>query len=129
LTTTGLVLDADAVAAYAHGSPRVGREISRVVDDEGDVIVPALCLAEAYRTGNGEKAAYLELLVSLPRVTVIGVEEADCWTIGGWARKIGSLHLAHAVVETAARPVTTLLTAHRDKVTEHLPEEWPIIDL
>lgn len=125
----GLVLDAGAISAYASGSLRVGREVSRVADQAGDVILPSLCLAEAYRVAEGIQHDYLAVLAALSHVTVIPLEEPDCWVVGGWSRRIGSLHLAQAAAETAARPTITLLTAHRDKVTEHLPKEWPIIDL
>jgi hypothetical protein len=125
----GLVLDADAVSAYARRSPRVGENIAKVAERDGEVFVPALCLAEAYRTAEGLEHDYLAALAAHRHVTVVPVEEPDCWVVGGWAKKIGSLHLAHAAVETAARPTITLLTAHRDKVTHHLAAEWPIIDL
>ncbi|MGH3680698.1 MAG: hypothetical protein ACRDT2_10685 [Natronosporangium sp.] len=125
----GLILDADAIAAYARGSLRVGREVSRVAEQEGDVFVPSLCLAEAYRLAEGRQHDYLAVLASHPHVTVIPLEEPGCWVVGGFAKRIGSLHLAQATAETGARPTITLLTAHRDRVTEHLPKEWPIIDL
>jgi hypothetical protein len=129
MTTAGLVLDADAVSAYARGSMDVSGHIFDVADVNGEVIVPALCLAEAYRTAEGTEHDYLALLQAHPHVVVVPVEEPDCWVIGSFAKRIGSLHLAQATAETGTRPLVPLLTAHRDKVTEHLPKQWPIIDL
>lgn len=129
MKTAGLVLDADAISAFAAGSRRVGERIATVAERDGEVFVPVICLAQAYRTAEGVEHDYLAALSSHPHVTVVPVEGPDYWVIGGWARKIGSLHLAQAVAETATRPLIPLLTAHRDKVAHHLPNEWPIIDL
>lgn len=123
------MLDSAAILAFARGSLRVGEYIANAAGQGGEIVAPVLCLAEAYRVAAGLEHDYLAALAAHPHVTVIPVEEADFWVIGGWSSKIGSLHLAQAAAETAARPAITLLTAHRDRVTEHLPKEWPIIDL
>jgi hypothetical protein len=107
----------------------VSGRIVDVADADGEVFVPALCLAEAYRRADGVEHDYLAVLSSHPHVTVIPLAESDCWVVGGFAKKLGSLHLAQATAETGARPLIPLLTAHRDTVTHHLPKEWPIIDL
>jgi hypothetical protein len=93
------------------------------------VAVPALCLAEAYRRVTGARYPYLELLTALPHVVVTRVEAADCLFLGGWARSVGTLHLSHAVLETASRPVVRLMTSARVAVTTILPVGWPIIDV
>lgn len=129
MSPTNLVLDSAAIAAFARGSLRVGEYIAKAADQGGEIVAPVLCLAEAYRIAVGLEHDYLAALAAHPHVTVAPVEEADYWVIGGWSRKIGSLHLAQAAAETAARPTIALLTADRERVTEHLPKEWPIIDL
>lgn len=129
MSPANLVLDSAAIAEFARGSLRVGEYVANAAGQGGEIIAPVLCLAQAYRTAAGLEHDYLAALVAHPHVTVAPVEEADYWVIGGWSHKIGNLPLAQAAAETAARPTITLLTAHRDRVTEHLPKEWPIIDL
>lgn len=129
MTTAGLVLDADAMMAYARRSMLVSGRIVSVADAGGEVFLPALCLAEAYRRAEGTEHDYLAVLSSHPHATVIPLDEADCWVVGGFAKKIGDLHLAQAAAETGARPLIPLVTAYREKAAQHLPKEWPIIDL
>lgn len=124
-----LVLDTDAVMTYARGSLDLGERISTAADEEELVIVPALCLAEAYRRAAGDAWHYLDVLSTLGHVVVAPVEPDDCPFLGGYARKVGSKHLAQAVLEAASRPITPLMTSRREEVTQILPHEWPIIDL
>jgi hypothetical protein len=124
-----LVLDTNAVLAYASGSLDVGWLISEAADAEDFVIVPALCLAEAYRRADSEAWHYLDVLSNLDATIVTPVEPDDPPFFGGHARKLGSKHLAHAVIEAAAHPVTPILTSQRDRVAQILAKEWPIYDL
>jgi hypothetical protein len=124
-----LVLDTDAVLAYAHGSFDVGGRISRAADAGDFVIVPALCLAEAYRRADSDTWHYLDVLSNLEATVVIPVEPDDPPFLGGHARALGSMHLAHAVIEAAAHPITPILTAERDRVGQILAKDWPIFDL
>lgn len=124
-----LVLDADAALAYARGQHDVGFVISAAADEKLEVIVPALCLAEAHRRGTSEDVPYLELLASLPHVTVPGISVDDCLFLGGFAKTVGSLHLSHAVIEAARSPETQLITSARELVTRILPREWPVFDI
>jgi hypothetical protein len=125
----GLVLDADAVLAYSRGRHGVGELITQAADEGVTVAVPALCLAEAYRRAPGDGYPYLELLTALPHVVVPRVDPGDCLFLGGWAKSLGTLHLSHAVLETASRPVVRLMTSARAEVTAILPAQWPIIDV
>jgi hypothetical protein len=129
VSTVGLVLDTNAVLAYARGSRFVGETIADAADEALDVLVPALCLAEAYRRTETSGWSHVELLAALPNVVVAPVEHGDCPFLGGWARTLGSLDLAQATIEAATHPIVRLMTAHRDLVTRLLPEEWPIIDI
>jgi hypothetical protein len=124
-----LVLDTDAVLAYARGSFEVGEHISRAADAEDFVIVPALCLAEAYRRAGGDAWHYLDVLSDLDATVVTAVEPDAALFLGGHAHQLGSKHLAHAVLEAVAHAVTPIMTAQRERVTRVLAKEWPIIDL
>lgn len=127
--SVGLVLDADSILAYAQGSLKVGLTISKVTAKRETVLAPVLCLAEAYRRATSDEWDYLEVLWNVPGVVVTPVEPGDAQFLGGHARMLGSKHLAHAVIEAAANPIATIMTAQRERVTEILAKEWPIIDL
>jgi hypothetical protein len=125
----GLVLDADAILAYSRGRYGIGELLTQAADEGVAVAVPALCLAEAYRRADSARYPYLELLTALPHVVVTRVEPSDCLFLGGWAKSVGTLHLSHAVLETASRPVVRLMTSARAAVATILPALWPIIDV
>ncbi|MBO0869992.1 MAG: hypothetical protein J2P15_15645 [Micromonosporaceae bacterium] len=123
------MLDTDAVLAYAFGSFSVGRRISEAADATDFVIVPALCLAEAYRRADSDAWHYLDVLSNLDATMVTRVEPDDPPSLGGYARTLGSKHLAHAVIEAAAHPITPIMTSQRERVSEILGKGWPIVDV
>lgn len=125
----GLVLDADAVTAYTHGEVQVGELISHHADRNEEVLVPLLCLAEAYRRATAATAMVLDILQSLANVTVVAPEQGDAPYLGGWTNLVGSMDLAHATLTASGGQVVPLLTSRRDAVTKVLSKEWPIIDL
>jgi hypothetical protein len=129
VSEVGLVLDTSAVLAYAHGSELVGESIAKAADVKLHALVPALCLAEAYRRIDTDGWSYVDILAMLPNVVVVPVQHGDCPFVGGWARALGSLDLAQATYETASNPLVPLMTAHRDLVGRVLPKQWPIIDV
>jgi hypothetical protein len=129
VSAVGLVLDTSAVLAYAHGSDLVGESIARAADEEFEVLVPVLCLVEAYRQIETAGWSYVDLLATLPNVVVAPVQLGDCPFLGGWARTLGSLDLTQAAYKTASNPVVPLMTAHRGLVTRVLSKDWPIIDI
>jgi hypothetical protein len=124
-----LVLDADAALAYARGSFGVGMRISRAADAGDFVILPALCLAEAYRRADSEAWHYLDVLSNLDGTIVTSVRPDDPPVLGGHARVLGSKHLAHAVIEAASHPITPIMTSQRERVIQILAKEWPIVNL
>jgi hypothetical protein len=124
----GLVLDTDALLRYAEGSARVGGVIAEAADTGLTVLIPATCLAAAYQGVPPSRVDYLDIAAALPHVVVSPLDQDACPFIGGWARTLG-LDLAHAAVEAASHPLTPLMTAHRDRVTQYLPKEWPILDV
>jgi hypothetical protein len=129
VTEPGLVLDADAVLGYAQGSFLVGSTISRVTDQGKSVVVPVLCLAEAYRRATGDEWKLLDVLGNVPGTVVTPVNPGDAQFLGGHARALGSMHLAHAVLAAATHTIVAIMTSQRDRVTRILAKEWPIIDL
>jgi predicted nucleic acid-binding protein len=133
MSDIAMVLDANAVLAYGSGSLAVGKLISAAADKGRRVVVPGLCLAEAFRRIDSEGWVLLEVLESLPAVDITPVNTEDCRVMGGFARKLRSKHLAHAVIEATAfsalGDAVPIMTADRDLVARVLPKEWPIIDL
>lgn len=129
MSRPALVLDADAVLACARGSFDVGERICAAADVGDFVLVPALCLAEAYRRADRDAWHYLDVLSNLDATVVTPVEPDDPPVLAGHARILGSEHLAHAVIEATAHAVIPIMTAQRERVTQILAKEWPIIDL
>jgi hypothetical protein len=123
-----MVLDTAALLAYASGTERVGLFVAHLADRGESALVPATCLAGAYRDMDAEAWSMLDLLVGHPHVTVSPLARRHCAVLGNWARVLG-LELAHAAIESAAYPVTPLMTGHRTLIAQVLPRQWPIIDV
>lgn len=129
MSEIAMILDADAILAYTKHTSQVAKKISLVADDQLRVMLPALCLAEAYRRVDGDGWYYLEVLTNHP-VTVVGPVDAElCPILGGWSRTLGRLDLAHAALEAAAHPSADLMTSERALVTTMLPNERQIVDV
>ncbi len=124
----GLVLDTAALLAYANNDRSVGVTVAKLADRGGVALIPATCLATAYRDVESDGWALLDLISNLDHTVVSPLEVDDCPVLGGWARTLG-LDTAHAAIEAAAHPVVTLMTSQRLLVTQFLPMEWPIIDV
>jgi hypothetical protein len=123
----GVVLDTAALVEYAYGRSRVGSYLA-VAADKGDLaLVPATCLASAYRDVNAAGTDLLDVLSNLDHVVVAPLEAEHCAVLGGWARTLG-LDTAHAAIE-AAFARSPLITRKRDLVTKFLAPEWPIVDI
>jgi hypothetical protein len=127
--TATLVLDTDSVLAYAAGHMKVGKAIADRSDLGESVIVPLICVMEAHRRVEGDGHNLIDLLVSLNNVETPPVGLDECVFIGGWARALGSLDLAHAVLETASRPVIPIMTGEPKAVQQILAPGWPIVEL
>ncbi|MFG1950999.1 hypothetical protein [Micromonospora sp. NPDC048830] len=128
MTEAGLVLDTASLLAYSEGVEAVGEQIAKVADRRQSVIVPALCLAAAYRQVTSDGWPLLDIVGDLEQVVVTPVEHDMCAILGGWSRSLGSMDLAQAAME-AARATTPIMTDRRELLGEVLPKEWPIIDL
>ncbi|MFF5175108.1 hypothetical protein ACFY3U_21065 [Micromonospora sp. NPDC000089] len=128
MAEAGLILDTGCLLAYSNGTEAVGEQIAKVADKGQSVIIPALCLATAYRQVSTDGWPLLDILGDLEHVVVRPVEHDMCMFLGGWSRGLASMDLAQAALE-AARATTPLMTDRRELLGEVLPKEWPIIDL
>ncbi len=122
------VLDTTAVLAYLRGTGGIGSMLSCAADKGEQVVLPALCLADAYRRADTEAALMLDVMRDLPQILVTSVEQGDCAVLGGWTGVVGRIDLAHAMIESASAHVP-LVTADRELAVLILPKEWPIIDV
>ncbi|MFI6238292.1 hypothetical protein ACIBEF_00265 [Micromonospora sp. NPDC050795] len=127
MTDAGLVLDTACLLAYSEGEEQVGEQIAEVADKRQVVIIPALCLAAAYRQVSTDGWPLLDIVADLEQVIVTPVDHDTCMFLGGWSRSLG-MDLAHVALE-AARATTPIMTDRRELLSEVLPKEWPIIDL
>jgi hypothetical protein len=125
---TGIVLDTAALLAYARGDMRVGQAVAEFSDEGAVVVIPAACLAMAYRGVDSDGANLLDLISVLGHATVVPLTHEHCAVVGGWSRVLG-LDTAQAAVEAASIPMTPLMTDRRDLVSRFLPKHWPIIDV
>jgi hypothetical protein len=124
-----IVLETSVLLAYAKGSEWVGEHLTRAAQDAEDVVVPALCLAEAYRRTDSEGWHMLDVLAVHPSVVVTPVERDMCSVLGGWSRTMRTMDLAQAAIEAASRPMAPVMTDKPELVRKHLPEEWPVVEL
>ena len=124
----GIVLDTAALLAYASGDLKVGEIVALLADRGESVVIPAACLATAYRDVDVEGSGLLDLIASLEHAVVAPLTRGHCAVAGGWSRILG-LDTAHAAIEAASNPVTPLMTEHRSLVIRFLPKAWPIVDV
>ncbi|MEV4498257.1 hypothetical protein AB0J84_21500 [Micromonospora arborensis] len=125
---SAFVLDTPALLAFASGDEDVAARISVASDRQLTVVIPAGCLASAYRQTPQEGWWPLNLLAGL-RPTQVKALTADCSAaLGLWLRSVPATDLAQAAME-AARAITPIMTDRRELLGEVLPKEWPIIDL
>ncbi|MEJ3744530.1 hypothetical protein WEI85_14695 [Actinomycetes bacterium KLBMP 9797] len=129
MANAGLVLETSAVLGYAEGLPEVGTHIARLAKRAEDVVIPALCLAEAYRRIDSDGWHLLDVLAEHPNVIVTPVERDMCSILGGWTRAIEQMDVAQAAIEAASRPMVPIMTDKAEEVKRFLVEEWPVIEL
>jgi hypothetical protein len=128
MRNVGVVLDTAALLAFAKGSHGMGKYVAGLADHDEAVLIPATCLASAYRDVDDIGSNMLDLIASLDHSMVSALERDHCAVLGGWARTLG-LDTAHAAIEAATHAVAPLMTSKRDLVSRLLPKEWPIIDI
>jgi hypothetical protein len=126
--TVGLILDTTALVAYMNGSINVGTRIAEAADEGYDVLVPALCLAQAHRDADATSFRWLGVLADVGNVQVVPLERRRCSIVGSWSRALGTLDLAHVAVEAAANPIVPIVTTRGHLLRTVLPAAWPIIE-
>jgi hypothetical protein len=124
----GVVLDTAALLAYTRGSELVGRYLAHVADRGEAALIPATCLATAYRDVDRVGWDLLDVLSGLTHAVISPLELEDCAVLGSWARTLG-LDTAHAAIASARHAVTPLMTDKRDLICTVLVEAWPIVDI
>lgn len=125
--TVTAVLDTSALLAYTKGSLAVGELLAIITDDGDTVLVPAACLAEAYRRLDGE-SSLLSLLSGIPCVAHAPLRPEQAAEVGAVAAKGGSVHSGHAIVETVAADAQ-LVTNEAARMRGLLPRGWPVIEV
>jgi hypothetical protein len=123
-----LVLDTSALLAYTKGSIAVGELLSIITDDEDTALVPASCLAEAYRQLPPGPDAILGILTDVPCIAVAPLAPEHAAQVGAAARQASSVDAGHAAVEAVVHDAQ-LATQDGATMTRLLPPDWPIIDV
>jgi hypothetical protein len=130
VTEVRYVLDTTALVAYMRGTTDVvGSRIAIANDLNANVLVPSTCLAQAYAEADSVTSHLLDVVADLPNVVVVPLERDHCSVLGGWSRTLGSLDLAHALMEAAAYLTVPIITSRGDLAHRILAKEWPIITL
>jgi hypothetical protein len=126
------VFDTGALLAYAARDETVGQILVDAADLGRKVVVPVICLIEAYRTLDHDEHHLLGPLRANRVVDVAGVDvtaKGDAAPmIGAMARQTGRLGAAHTVWSaiTAGGEVVTSV-AH--ELTPILGADWPIVEV
>ena len=126
------VFDTGGLLAYASRDEKVGQVLVDAADLGRRVIIPVICLVEAYRQLDHDEHPLLGPLRANEMVDVAAIDTA--WgtdaapTIGSMARHTGRLGAAHTVwaAITAGGEVVTSL-AH--ELTPILGTDWPIVEV
>jgi hypothetical protein len=105
-----LILDTSAVIAYVGESIDVGEPITEIVDEDGLIGVPVVCLVEAAARIPEGKAAGLAVLARHHAVVVLDGRAEDWEALTGWAQVLGRADSAAALLEALDRPATYVLT-------------------
>jgi hypothetical protein len=107
--TVDAVLDPSAMVAWARGSAAMGELLALAAEEQRHLVLPAVALAEAFRTAPDRTAAMLRLLAGHVRTATAPLDPVDIEPVGVAARAV-PLGVAHAVVMTS-RTGAYLVTA------------------
>jgi hypothetical protein len=119
-----LVLDTTAVLAYAETSLHVGETIAEILDEGGRFGVPVYCLAEASHRVPEKHAEGVTLLTRHPQCEVLSTL-ADDWTLlAAFARALGRVDLAVALLEATDRPASYVLSGEPDAYGD---DDMPVV--
>lgn len=117
------VLDRSALQSYARGHIHVGELLIDVADEGASIAVPTVALMDAYAQSLGDKhaTALLNLIITLPGITVM---DLDAKTARGSAAEApcaeGDLSRSHAVWAAKAHDAY-FLTTEPAEVADLLP--------
>jgi hypothetical protein len=125
--TVTTVLDTSTLLAYTKGSLAVGELLSIITDDGDTALIPAACLAEAYRQMDGENSL-LSLLSGIPCVAHAPLTPEQAAEVGAISAKGGGVDSGHAIVETLAADAQ-LVTTEAAKMRGLLPRGWPVLEV
>jgi hypothetical protein len=126
--TVTVVLDTSAVLAYTKGSIAVGELLAIVADDEDTALIPAACLAEAFRQSAAGDEAMLNVLSTVRCVEVALLQPDRAPKIGISSRGCAGIDVGHAITEAVAHNAQ-MATPNVQLMTDLLPAGWPIIEL
>ncbi|MDG4788194.1 hypothetical protein O7626_20005 [Micromonospora sp. WMMD1102] len=127
------VLDTGALMAYAQGVEVIGETLVEVADADGSVVVPLVCLLEAYSLLDHAEHDYLQMLRQNPAVRVVSPvlrtdQVDDCAMIGGMARHTGRLGAGHAAYVALVNSAG-VVTSRADQLRQVLGDGWPIVEV
>lgn len=125
------ILDTGALLAYARGVEEVGRELVDVADVEGTVVVPLLCLIEAYAQLDQAGHELLRMLRRNPVVRTVPPEidpdvTDDPPLIGEMARPSGRLGAGHAAF-LALLHRAGVITSRPEEIRAVLGDDWTVL--
>ena len=127
--TIRLVLDTSAVLAYAAGSIDLGQTIAEVVDEGGRFAASAVCLAEGVRLVDEDRTLGVPLLTRHPRFVPLPVLAEDWDRLGYWAKELGRIDRAAAVIEVLDRSDGYLVTAEPRRYEIKALNDLPVIEV
>lgn len=126
--SVSLVFDTGALIAYVDRSDlQVAGMLAAAAEHDHMIVVPSPCLVEAYAEVSPEGALLLDVLRSLPVVTIPALAANDVGIVGGMARQMERLGLAHAVIEAITHRV--ILVTADGLSAARLLEDWQIWDV
>jgi hypothetical protein len=97
----GLVFDASAMVAYTRGSEAVGELIVLLGEENRDVALPVVALADAFGRADESRHAMLRVLLGVAGAVPVALDPVTAPAVGVLGRRLG-LGVAHAVVLAAA---------------------------
>jgi hypothetical protein len=107
----GRVVDTGAIRRYvAADSLTVSAALAGLEAGGFTALVPAACLSEAYWMADQDDTAMLDVLRTLPQVEVVELGAGDAPAVGGLARYLGTLGMAHACLLAAVKRVPLMTT-------------------
>lgn len=111
MSSPARILDTTAIARYvAADGVTVSAVLSALGANNLTALVPATCLSEAYWAVADVGEPMLDIFRTLPQIRIAPLAPGDAAAVGGLARFLGSLGMAHACLLAAAMQ-TPLMTA------------------